>query len=236
MGCDIHLRVERRVNGKWEPADKWVPTKYPEEEGPSFVVDYDDRFYSGRNYNLFAILADVRNGRGFAGVKTSEGFVPICEPKGIPDDITDLVRADYESWGSDAHSASWHTVSDLMAYDWTQCTILRGCLDGWTYAQWCNYPRTQGESPKEWSGAVWGHTIVHLTDEEAKSKLEAITGGARVWEFESQIRDEFKDTYINCEWTQFYYECTGKFLQETMPKLWQLGNPEDVRIVFWFDN
>jgi hypothetical protein len=46
----------------------------PGEPGPA-NEPYEKR--SGRNYDLFAILADVRNWRGFAGVD-----------RGLPEDVT----------------------------------------------------------------------------------------------------------------------------------------------------
>jgi hypothetical protein len=46
----------------------------------------------GRNYNLFSILADVRNGVGFAGCKAGEGFEPISMPRGFPVDASPSVK------------------------------------------------------------------------------------------------------------------------------------------------
>ena len=69
MGCDIHLYVERKV-----PGIGWVSLEDPNEH------------YNGltnRNYSIFAILANVRNGRGFAGIVTGTGFNPISEPRGL---------------------------------------------------------------------------------------------------------------------------------------------------------
>ena len=98
MGCDIHFYVERfsdepitngpidiseqrdqkissileenKIEPRWISADKWVL-------GDDKRWEYIDRFYSGRNYNLFSILA---------GVRTWEEDVAICKPKGIPED------------------------------------------------------------------------------------------------------------------------------------------------------
>lgn len=69
MGCDIHLTVEAFRDGSW----RCVPN------------DCGD-WYDNRNYDVFAILADVRNGSGFAGVSTGEGFAPIAPRRGIPAD------------------------------------------------------------------------------------------------------------------------------------------------------
>ena len=52
------------------------------------MVGYNYEPYGDRNYNLFAILANVRNGTAFAGCKTGEGFNPISNPKGVPSDAS----------------------------------------------------------------------------------------------------------------------------------------------------
>ena len=100
LGCDIHLYVERRINGIWESADKWTPNKYAaEDEGePALGVEYEDLFYSGRSYNLFSILADVRNGVGFAGCDTGDRLVPISDPRGLPENVCELVKSESERW------------------------------------------------------------------------------------------------------------------------------------------
>ena len=70
MGCDIHVHVERKVNGVWEPA--------PIEAAPidSFYANFlskkpaserseNDEYFNrhtwdpGRNYMLFGVLAGV---------------------------------------------------------------------------------------------------------------------------------------------------------------------------------
>jgi len=77
-----------------------------------------DSGYSDRNYGLFAILADVRNGHGFAGVRTGEPTVPISAPRGVPDDASDGYRDEVRQWGEDGHSHTWFTLAELLAYDW----------------------------------------------------------------------------------------------------------------------
>lgn len=70
--------------------------------------------FSERNYGLFAILADVRNGRGFAGDKIGEPTVPISAPRGIPADASE----GYASEVDDGHSHTWYLLSELLDYDW----------------------------------------------------------------------------------------------------------------------
>ena len=90
MGCDIHLIAEvRNGNGTWHlvpnfdrPCDRCEATgHYPDGracyrcKGEGHLVD---DHYSDRSYDVFAMLADVRNGSGFAGVVTGEGFLPLA--------------------------------------------------------------------------------------------------------------------------------------------------------------
>ena len=67
MGCDIHSRGERKVDGKW----KLILGPEP---------------FGDRNYSVFAFLAGVRN---YSEVP------PISEPRGLPDDIDDDGDGDY---------------------------------------------------------------------------------------------------------------------------------------------
>lgn len=112
MGTDIHPYAEVRQNGKWQRAHIEVP--------------------SDRNYWTFAILANVRNGFGFAGCYTGEPVTPISEPRGLPPDTSiadnDL---DFEDpkyvWLGD-HSHSWVLLSELLAYDLDQPMIQGGVI------------------------------------------------------------------------------------------------------------
>lgn len=236
MGCDIHLYVEKLQDGKWVAADRWTKDKYAEEGEDRLTVEYENRYYTGRNYNLFAILADVRNGRGFAGVKTGEGFNPICEPKGLPEDCSPEVERESDSWGSDGHSHSWLTVAELMAYDWTQVSCLQGWVDAVNFEEFDRWRRDQGEGPEEYCGGVSGSATRHVSNDDMramiKGKAEGIYGSA----YQAAIAAAAPGCYTLIEWTIPYYKCASKFLSEVIPRLWLLGQPSEVRIVFWFDN
>ena len=68
MGTDIHIVVEIYKDHGWHLTD---------------IVPSQDR-----NYRAFAVLADVRNGYGFAGFSTGDAVIPISEPRGLPDDMS----------------------------------------------------------------------------------------------------------------------------------------------------
>lgn len=85
MGTDIHSIVQVRKVGErfnlLEVGD--APPPLPGAWVTVGVAVAGDP----RSYNTFAMLADVRNGRGFAGIKTSDGFPVIHEPRGLPADV-----------------------------------------------------------------------------------------------------------------------------------------------------
>lgn len=100
MGADIHLITEVKENGVWKQnIDKIFKNPWYKEDEKNKTKDqqwklaleeYISNPPDSRNYDWFAILANVRNGRGFAGVKTGQGFDVIAEPKGLPNDISDV--------------------------------------------------------------------------------------------------------------------------------------------------
>lgn len=150
MGTDIHGRVQHRWNEKSPYRD---------------VGEIED----GRSYAVFAALAGVRNGFGFAGAPTHTPIIPISEPRGIPDDFPladgefyanapkgEDGDFDHAYWLGD-HSHSWLTLSELIAFDWNvgveRCGVVE--ID--------EYRKMQAEgraSPQEWSGDVMGRNVV----------------------------------------------------------------------------
>ena len=135
MGCDIHFFVERfsdelitngpvdiseqreerlstlleerdKIEPRWISADDWELEDYDDDEK---IWECGEKFYSGRNYHLFGILAQVRTW------DTSES---ISEPKGIPDDASYAYKYMCDQWHGDAHSHSYFTLEELLEVDW----------------------------------------------------------------------------------------------------------------------
>jgi len=226
MGTDIHVCVERRVNGVWNAVLK---TRGYSKEDSLYWLDID------RNYSLFAILADVRNGFGFAGCDTGDGFVPISKPRGLPPDVSAKILRDYdEGWG---HSISWLTLQEILDYDWTQITKRRGWVNGIEYFNWIQYNRRLGESPDSWSGGMYGPDIKHITVAEMDEEIKKIEQqNSHYHDQIKAIEETLKNVYCKVEWEQPYYKCCRRFWSDVIPQLLRLGKPEDVRLVFWFDN
>ena len=97
MGCDIHMVAQVKQDGNWQTVD---------------------RLSISRCYDLFAILAGVRNGCGFSGVPTGDGFSPIDRPRGLPPDFDGTS----EDHGLGYHSFSWLSLRELQECDLTRTT------------------------------------------------------------------------------------------------------------------
>lgn len=233
MGTDIHMYVERRASADapWETADRWSETEY----GTQCEHIFDDR-----SYDTFAILADVRNGRGFAGVKTGEGFVPISEPRGLPKDMSPELAAH---------------LADIQQYDWTQTTRKSGIVGLSELARW-----KQSGRPQMWSGGIGGPGIgvIDATDavpliDDALTACSVLAHGqsraASWWDLYHsqenvvidvtsvlQRRFGFQRPHFLVTWEVSYADAASKFLWKVVPRLWRLGEPENVRLVFYFDS
>lgn len=112
MGCDIHLFTERQKNinneQKWVNVDNWKLNPYYEENDEDGESKYYlNSAYKDRSYALFSILANVRN---------DSNNKPISEPKGLPEDISEVVKAESDKWGCDGHSHSFLTMKELYDY------------------------------------------------------------------------------------------------------------------------
>ena len=139
MGTDIHtLYQKQKENGKWEEVE--LPEEY----------DFN------RSYVWFAILANVRNGFGFAGVERHTPLVPIAEPRGIPPDMAD-VYDDYDgdAWIGD-HSFSWLMLSEILEYFKTERKITHvGIIGRAAYLEWDGVT-----GPYSYSGGVGGPNVL----------------------------------------------------------------------------
>lgn len=84
MGSDIYGKVQVRTGSEWQDVSR---DRLPEE-----LFD--------RNYAMFAVLADFRNGYGVPA---------ISPPRGAPEEEEPQERLVYESWV---------LLSELLDYDW----------------------------------------------------------------------------------------------------------------------
>lgn len=262
MGCDIHFYVERRnKKGVWvftkpvKPPCNTCEGTGKKQFAPKATAEYNadvgapcwfcdgkgidpyPSYYSGRNYDLFAMLADVRNGRGFAGIKTGEGFNPIAEPKGLPDDASKQMKKAAEDYGEDGHSHSYLTLAELEKYDWDQVTQHQGYVTSYEYEEWVEKGKVGG--PSSWCGGVSGGSVKIVTNFQMEELIREGKAGKKSEEKVGPFGIG-ASYYTPIKWHEYYRESAGSFYTKTLPALRELaekhGGPENIRIVFFFDN
>lgn len=211
MGTDIHGVFQRRTEHGWET----VPSEYDE----------------GRHYQLFAVLAGVRNGRGFAGIQTGEPVVPISAPRGLPADFA-LAGGDQhpvasvemlapwrlkyrvpdeplEVWMGD-HSHSWLTSAEMLTWYGNAPTVVqRGVLDKEQYHAW-----DKVSPPEAYCGAVYGEGLVTINEAEV-----------------AHVKTPW--THVECTWESGLKQELAYFFDEVR-RLHDLHG--GVRFVFGFDS
>lgn len=213
MGTDIHGVFQRRNNVAWED----IPSKYEQQ----------------RHYQLFAVLAGVRNGTGFAGCKTGEPVKPISEPRDLPkdfqvndDDMHPIAALSImaprrqkwyekdeplEVWMGD-HSHSWLTDAEMLAwYEKAPIATKSGIFDRDDYERW------DKKSPPDFGycGGIGGANIVLVNDTD--EERNANPG----W------------THIRCEWKSPLSEELAYFFDEVKRLQDEHG---EIRFVFGFDS
>ena len=191
MGCDIHIKIEKRVDNTWVDVP-WTSSdkrEYSPKHDPTGKLELSD-YFDGRNYNLFGILADVRQGTW------GDNIPPIAEPRGIPEDspwFNESESSDFDTWFGD-HSFSFVTLKELLDYDWDA---------SYTYYTQASKEVAEemartGNPPTSW--CAWGTNCVPVT------------------------------------WQTTRRHAVHEWPDDVLPVLQQLGDPDDVRLVFGFDS
>lgn len=251
MGTDIHVYIEKL--DKYGEPPRWE------------LVATEDFTWHTRNYDVFAILADVRNGRGFAGCDTGDGFVPIAPPKGFPEDASPDLRRHFEERGE--HTPSWLLLSEIYDYDWSRATVHRGWVEA-PELLWMI--RTGAAKPRSWCGGVDGRDVQRLERGVLAAKLlalgdpppaviELLSKPDGAWTKDvADFFEPLRRCYARVEWRETYTESVGDFLkwvrslvprnEEERRAFWRnersdfadtrlsYRNPDEVRLVFWFDS
>ena len=100
MGCDIHTFIEYKHKQDTEWKNGNLYTKGSEGFEKTFMKS------ESRNYNLFTALANVRGTGG------------ICDPRGLPNDVSREAFLAVSSWEGDAHSTSHFTLAELIEHSY----------------------------------------------------------------------------------------------------------------------
>ena len=214
MGTDIHGGFIKVVKDKFGN----VVSKQPIKTNWNF----------DRNYTLFAILAGVRNGYGFAGCYRHEPLQPIAEDRGIPEFISvveerteELYNKYYGRWDDEEefgcwlgdHSYTHMTVNEILEWKgWNNHLSQGGVVSVEHYEETV----AKGKEPESWCGGISGGGVVTVAEDEYKSGAKA--------------------THVKCFWKseQSLGERYDWFLEEI--ELIKNEYGEDVYLVIGFDN
>lgn len=204
MGTDVHGIWQAKKHGRW--------------------VDIESNWEQDRNYLLFSWLADVRNGFGFAGVRTYDPINPIALPRGLPKDfevaddmhpVTSKAilgrRAEYLESGEPLemfmgdHSHSWLYADEILAAQRPKDIRRTGVVPRSFYDAW------DGETPPDsWSGGISGPNISVATAPNVPPEA----------------------THVQIEWTES--EDGLDYFVDEVKRLKELHG--EVRLVFGFDS
>ena len=202
MGTDIHLHVEARgtEGNVWRRFERNITYNLDRRATAHVQMGWGE----GRNYDVFAMMADVRNGRGFAGVDLGYGFIPIAEPRGLPEDCDYAIDEEAENWGVDGHSHSYLTLRELLDLEhngyWEHKTEHRGVM-----------MRAELEQAKA------DGLVVSVDGQKAR-----LTSNPRSWA--GDISGPDPTEIFRASWEGTYRESGGWLLNTTIPLLIELGS------------
>ena len=223
MGCDIHIVIQREETpGNWreivyqtEPYGNKKPVDgFPVAPAP----------FMNRNYDLFGLLADVRNGSGFAGIVTGDGWSSIAPDRGLPEGFDEEAVAPDptrpkgpRSLGD--HSFTWVTLDELKAFPWdSTVTQLYGCVKASEYEALV----AVGETPTQYSGGIFGpDTHVYSPHDYALAK---------------DFGELVKEPYVRMSWPETARSATHDWPGTVIPWLDSLAEGRALRLILGFDS
>lgn len=239
MGTDITMLVEARAKDfGWYPMIHhpiW-PDETRRTFGRTPVL--------ARNYELFSILADVRNrsGRGIKQMRTiidpttgdevefeydtddggHDPLIPISNPKGIPSDATAL----WKGWLEESenkiayHDHSYLTLEELESGQWDQEVYREAVMSEEEYLAYLH----DGTKPRIMARGMGGvgTLVVNEVEYAAGKRGESATGVSVRWK-DGTVRDHTKTFQHIMRAMRAAVDGTDK-------------TPADLRIMFSFDS
>jgi len=168
MGTDIHYIVQRKQDNKWIDVET---AKYDFKTNKDVGGEF--KYGRDRNYYWFAWLADVRNGYGFAGIKTFDPVAPLTSDRGFPEDF-EYVEPEWDDEGDQIdghdlgdHSQGYATFAEILAHPRPRRTQY-GVLDVPAYRA-----LRAGIMPTSWSGDIAGPGVVVVEEDEFATRSDA---------------------------------------------------------------
>lgn len=224
MGCDIHIVIQRQEADDWKEI-AYQPTPY-ESIGQKAVDGFPmaPDLFTNRNYNLFGILADVRNGHGFAGITTGEGWPSLAPGRGWPEGFDAERVAPHPQYpkegprGMGEHSFTWISLDELKVFDWDGVSTTNyGVIPAEEYEK-----LGRGVKPHAWSGGITGPGIEVY---DRPTYLER-----------KRIHRLAPRPYVRTSWQESARAATGDWAGKVIPWLETLAEGKPLRLIIGFDS
>ena len=207
MGCDIHLYIEYK--------NKKVAFDGYKDNWHSFGKSIN----TGRNYAMFALMANVRN-------YYSDGKLPVLvEPRGIPEDVGYIAKDDNQLYICEDEGENYTTME--RAEKWVESGSSKFIDNQEGKPTWVTHP--------DWHSHSWLTTSEFETIINQYLELESGWHKERVAEHMTFVEQN------NIKLESWAYappvmndEPEYQVVLASMKRFEELGY--DARIVFWFDN
>ena len=205
MGTDITVFVEKQLSDReWTLYDE--PFVHDESYNYPDTPVIPKSIYTGRNYGLFAILSGCRNGH-----RTEELFDTIDDPRGVPEDMTELAKLVY----SDGyHNATWFFVEEVFDFDWSKTIQRVGYVDE-------KYAKLFEGNPKGYPA----DEMRRLQNPNPKPGEATITSGPSTYSADG----------VQVRWRESYRDVATHFLEALAPYRCP-RNPLSTRVIMWFSS
>lgn len=231
MGCDIHICIQvQEPDGDWREVvyqSALYPHQVEEGKTPMAGIPVAPDNFTSRNYDLFAVLADVRNGSGFAGVKTGDGWPSIAPDRGLPEGFDAEAVAANPTYAEDEpeprylgdHSHTWLLLDELKGFAW-DLTSTR--LYGYVPAEVYEELKDRNLAPRNYCGGISGPDIKEYTPD--------------AYEVAKHDRTLVKRPHVQLSWTETAREATNDWPGAVIPWLESLAESRRLRLVIGFDS
>ena len=204
MGTDINMYAEQQRDGQWRLLG-------PMEENHEFFTDEDP---DGAPYKPVEIY-EARNYALFAMLADvrnppfrEEPYEYIAPLRSLPTDLSPEVAA-WANYGADSLDGSWLTLRELLDFDWGGKVHQHAHWVDERIAYLFAPDRPFPQRPPDMSEDEF---MRHVNYSPAPNRR-----GTQVY------------------WTDTYADTAGPaFMQGVIGALQEAGDPDDVRIVFWF--
>lgn len=183
MGIEIDIYAERRVDGGWVLAEPMVPNPWLLPENRELLDDPDDPILGWVEVPCKVVEFGHRSLSELLAGPSSTWYrhVPIVEPRGVPDDLSDDLAAytAVELAHPYQNGTGWYLLEELLTHDWDRIERYRRYTSIQPF-----FTPNKWRWPTPWPWRQW-ETVTHADIAaslflDALKKLQTIDDPARV--------------------------------------------------------